>query len=127
MRHEPNCLYGIIGDIECTCPEPWRDGHYQEPRLVTRQSRADEAPSAWVAQYGVEARDHDKRAIGRALRDADILTPETVAAIIGNDSWCRITCTHCDLDVAEAVVMHASHATLCKNCLADAVSALVQP
>jgi hypothetical protein len=78
----------------------------------------------WSEQYGNNPRDPDKAAISLKLHSEDVLTPEIIAGIIGNDSWCRITCTHCDKDVTEAVTMYGGHAILCKFCIGEAMKTL---
>jgi hypothetical protein len=60
--------------------------------------------------------------------DAETATPEDIAAIIGNESWTRLTCDECGKDTDAVLTVgqepdYESHtASLCRSCVERASS-----
>lgn len=79
-------------------------------RNITRQVMANIAAESWQAAYLKFQPSERKRLIPphvegiyAKLTQLNPVTPEAVNAIIGNESWTRLTCDHCHQDVEAAV------------------------
>lgn len=113
-----------------------RDFKAMKPSVITKRTLIQSIPDRWRRQYlrGRDGREHDwldrqKECIYNRLRklDLSVVSAQEIAAIVGNDSWTRITCDQCSMDV-DAIVRvgqapdYESHtAGLCKKCLLEAV------
>lgn len=68
----------------------------------------------------------DARAIYNALSalDAETATTADVTAIIGNDSWTKLTCNECRLQVSDVVEFDIDEESfaVCRDCLRKAVT-----
>lgn len=105
--------------------------------VTTRQQLAESAAERWKAEYQdyppapFGGKTRSPAEIGELLEDLNKPTPEAVNAIIGNDSWTKLTCDECGSDV-DAVVQVGEElyfyeprtASICLTCAKDAVSAL---
>lgn len=75
---------------------------------TTRQEQAETAPERWAAQYG----DRDKYDVDRAYKSHLLnalplseRTPTRINAIIGNESWTRLTCSICEAEVDAVTIV----------------------
>ena len=99
--------------------------------------------SRWVRQYGHVTEpirqfkfrggfvDWDPRNVTAALEklNLDTATVEDVSAIIGNDSWCRLTCDQCKQDVKAVITLgepadgyESRTVQLCHDCVSTAMN-----
>jgi hypothetical protein len=100
-------------------------------KLRTTRTQIREVAAAWRRQYGGWDPQSDKAAIGRKLDalDTETATAEDVLAIIGNNSWTRLTCDECEKDVSAVIQVGDADRDyrvmdLCAECL-RAAAALV--
>lgn len=104
-------------------------------KVITAEALALEAPRKWAYQYRDTRHGEDKKDIGRKL-DAlqpDQLTPATINAVIGNDSWTRVPkCDECENETPGVVIElgqepdYESHtARLCVPCIQAAHKLIV--
>lgn len=105
--------------------------------LITPQSLAEKAADRWYNQYKDRLHGYPHSAsktnntIYNELCALDNPTPESVAAIIGNDSWTRIVCSACNDDKMPAVVAidvtHGEYAThICEKCARQIIATFCQ-
>lgn len=95
--------------------------------LITQRDRIRGAAANWRRQYPGERKKYNQL---RAL-DTETATAEQVAAIISNTSWTSLTCDECEQEVTTVVEGRAepygrSPATVCADCLRQAVALLPQ-
>lgn len=98
-------------------------------KLITRQDLANDSASRWAAQY--QHRDgtwkspfFDPSKIHTSLVAlGQNPTPDQVDAVIGNESWTRLTCCHCKQPapcVARVDVTGGEYVTdICENCVSN--------
>lgn len=113
-------------------------------KLTTQRDTIRAVASRWRQQYepftddrpmfswrtGVTSPPLNKKQIAENLDDLDgeTATPEDVAAIIGNESWTRLTCDECGKDTDAVLTVgqepdYESHtASLCRSCVERASS-----
>lgn len=113
-------------------------------KLTTQRDTIRAVASRWRQQYepftddrpmfswrtGVTSPPLNKKQIAEKLDDLDgeTATPEDVAAIIGNESWTRLTCDECGKDTDAVLTVgqepdYESHtASLCRSCVERASS-----
>jgi len=78
-------------------------------------------PDRWKAQYP-----NGKEGKYEKLIAAKPLSKKKVDEIIGNDSWTRLTCESCDMDVKEVIILDGFEypTYICKECLNKALTLL---
>lgn len=96
-------------------------------KLITAEILAREAPKKWAQAYRDSGYGPDKKEITKKLNalTPEQLTPETVNAIIGNDSWTSVnSCDECGNEKPGAVVevgqepdYESNTAYLCAECV----------
>lgn len=108
-------------------------------KLTTQRDTIRAVASRWRKQYepftddrprfswrtGVTSPPLNKKQIAEKLDalDAETATPEDVAAIIGNESWTRLTCDECGKDtdavltVGQELYYESHTASLCRSCV----------
>lgn len=74
---------------------------------TTRQEQAETAPERWAAQYQRYDKRHDFHLITAELTALPLSerTPKRVNAIIGNESWTRLTCSICEASVDAVTIV----------------------
>lgn len=94
-------------------------------RVVTTQDLIDGIAERWEFQYWNGGWTHafagPKYERLKALVNP---TAEDILAVTGNDSWTRLTCDECGLEVSSVAVMGESvgeSVSLCSLCLASAI------
>jgi hypothetical protein len=101
-------------------------------KVVTAKQRALDAKDEWFRQYRGEiqfghARPSfspvNKRQIYERLCALEVVTPDTVDAAIGNNSWTRIMCDECLKKVDIVVELNGSEWDMvyCRDCLSEAM------
>ena len=100
-------------------------------RLVSRQALAHEAPRRWAEQYSnTKNKGHQKIRIELMSLAAEKITPEAINAVIGNQSWTRVTCDECGaepecvVEIGQEPDYESSTAHVCLDCLQSAVALL---
>ena len=95
-------------------------------KVITKQSRANEAYSRWMAQYP-----YDKDGIGAKLAAlGSTPDPDEVDSVIGNKSWTELyCCSECGdrsevVELGEPPDYESSTAWICVRCLKDAAEKL---
>jgi hypothetical protein len=85
--------------------------------VITREEHIKNVPKMWKLQYP-----GGKEGIYEKLLDAKPLTKEKVDAIIGNESWTRLSCDECEKDVDIVVIFSDSETSraICKKCITKA-------
>lgn len=108
-------------------------------KLITERTQVQDVAARWAISFppdGRYGRDAEKLAIAKALAelDTETATAADVAAIIGNDSWCRRpTCHECGMvvdvavQVGEELDYESSTATICVECLQKALAMATPP
>lgn len=107
------------------------------PYTVTVRQLIQELPDRWAVQYKEEIkRDKGEKArIYKKLKALDLNTvsPQTVADIIGNDSWTLLSCDQCNAVKIDSVVVvgempyyDTSTAHLCYDCCKAAFALISQ-
>jgi len=101
-------------------------------KIITRQTKANEAAKRWVAQYGVKE-PAQLKGIGKKLLElGDNPNPDEVDKIIGNNSWtappdcneCHKTNLSAIIEVGDEPDYDSSTAWLCVNCVEKALHLL---
>lgn len=104
------------------------------PTLRTTRDMIRGVAERWRVQYGISGTwtrtisGDSEKVYKRLLALPDTATAKDVEAIIGNDSWTRLTCDQCDREVDAVVELgqrpdYASHAAdICLDCLRTALN-----
>jgi len=101
-------------------------------RVVAKRWRDTYEPfEQWDMRPTIFGPAQDKKAIALKLDklDPETATPEDVAAVIGNESWTRLTCDECGQDVAAILTVGqeldygSQTASICRKC-AEKVTAI---
>lgn len=103
-------------------------------KLITRQSKANEAAKSWSHQYsnsGFWGNDVSKQQTGFRLHDlGPTPDPDEVDKVIGNSSWTRTTCDECEAENVDVVMVGQDEdydsrtSSICKSCLIKAMAIL---
>lgn len=107
-------------------------------RFVTKKDLCDRIAETWREQYGI--RMHNGELVNFVSGPADVLDKytklvslvnpleKTIDQIIGNESWTRLHCDHCDKEVNEVAIFKAAEHSLylCLKCLEEARMELIK-
>lgn len=102
--------------------------------LITRKTRASEAPTRWKAQYSYIGVRADQKVVTKALaRLAHPINPDIVDQIVGNTSWTKVpSCDECGehptavVKIGECPDYGSRTANVCLTCLLTATKMLLK-